>query len=39
VGREAQIERHEVGVYDEEIGEVFLHSTHDFVVVCLGQTF
>jgi hypothetical protein len=31
----AEVERHEVGVYDEEVGEVLLHGTYDFVVVCL----
>lgn len=36
---EAQSQRHEVGVDDEEVGEVFVDSAHDFVVVCFGEAF
>lgn len=37
--REAEVEGHEVGIYDEEIGEVFLDGAYDFVVVCFGEAF
>jgi len=33
----SEVERHEVGIYDEEVGEVFLDSAYDFVVVCFGE--
>jgi hypothetical protein len=31
---EAESERHEVGIYDEEVGEIFLYGADDFMVVC-----
>jgi hypothetical protein len=36
---ETKVEGHEVGVYDEEISEVFLDRAYDFVVVCFGEAF
>jgi hypothetical protein len=36
--REAEVERHEVGVDDEEVGEVLVYRPHDLVVVGFGKS-
>jgi hypothetical protein len=36
---EAEGQRHEVGVYDEEVGEIFLYGADDFMVVCFCKPF
>lgn len=33
----SEVQGHEIGVDDEEIGEVFLDGADDFVVVCLCE--
>lgn len=33
----AQAQRHEVGIYDEEVSEVFLYCADDFVVIGFGE--
>jgi hypothetical protein len=39
VVREAKIQRHQIWIYDGEIGEVFVYSAYDFMIVGLGQPF
>lgn len=35
---EAEVQRHEVGIDDEEIGKVFLNRAHDLVVIGLRES-
>jgi hypothetical protein len=39
VAREAEVERHEVGVDDEEVGKVLVDGAYNFMVVSLGEPF
>jgi hypothetical protein len=39
VVREAEVERHEVGVDDEEVGKVLVYGAYNLMVVGLGKPF
>jgi hypothetical protein len=36
--RETEVQRHEIGVYNEKVGKVFLYRAHDLVVICFGES-
>jgi hypothetical protein len=37
--RKSEVKGHKVGVYNEEVCEVFLDRAYDLMIVCFGEAF